>query len=76
MNTDYTAIANACDTVARRCTELPLGHYHGAAWLFDQVMRVFDHPAAVSVTFSCYINLVGAGEVTIGRDGNIVMCRA
>ena len=74
-NINYAALADACDKVARRCTEIPLGQFHGSAWLFDQCMRVFDHPAAVSATFSVYINLVGNGEVTIGRDGSLEMRR-
>ena len=72
---DYPDIVHACDLAARRCSELPLGHHHGSAWLFDQCMRVFDHPAAVSVTFQVYINLVGEGEVTIQRDGKLIMRR-
>lgn len=76
MTTDTSAIARACDLAALRCTELPLGHMHGSAWLFDRCMRVFDDPAAVGITFPVYINLVGEGEVTIQRDGKIIMRRA
>ena len=67
------ALCKSCDVLYRRCSELPIGERHGSAWLFDKVMRVFDDPAAVSVTIPVYINCVGAGEATISRDGSLVM---
>lgn len=73
MDINYERIAQACKRAEVRCSELPLGHHHGAAWLYDQVMRVFDHPAATSVTYEVYINMVGEGTIEIGRDGSLVM---
>lgn len=72
--TNCAAIAHACDLVARRCTTIA-GTMHGSAWLFDQVMRAFDFKPCVSVTYDVYINLVGNGQATIDRDGNLTMCR-
>lgn len=69
------AIAEACDKVYHRSCELPLGHHHGAPWLFSQAMRAFDHPACLSVTYEVRLNLVGPAFATIFRDGRLVMHR-
>ena len=71
-------LIDACDKVARRCTTI-CGGYHGSAWLFDNLARFFSNPgnhACVAITIPVYINLVGEGEATIGRDGSLVMRRA
>ena len=72
-NINTEALIKSCDSLYRRCSELPIGERHGSAWLFDKVMRVFDDPAAVSVTLPVYINCVGKGEATLSRDGSLVM---
>lgn len=73
---DYPAISHACDLVQQRCSQIPIGMNHGSCWLYDQVMRAFSDPAVASVTYAVYVNCVGPGEATIGRDGSLVMRRA
>ena len=75
MNIDYEAISKACEKLNRRCYEIPAGHHHGAAWLYDQVMRVFSHPAATGVTYKVCAHAVGECYATINRDGSLVMSR-
>lgn len=74
-NTD--SIIKACDHIARVCTTIG-GGWHGSAWLFDKVMRAFDHKAVEAVTYECYLNapVMRAGEVTIHRDGHYEIRRA
>jgi len=70
------AVIEACDTLARRITEVG-GKHHGAPWLFDQCMRAFDSKAlpAEAITFSVFINspVMKPGEATIHRDGWLEM---
>lgn len=68
MTTSYDRIAFACDRVAAKCTMI-CGGYHGSAYLFDKVMRVFDNQAICAVTYPVYWNLVGEAYATITRDG-------
>lgn len=65
-------LLKACDTVDRRCCTICDG-IHGSSWLYDKLMRFFEsEPSAVSVTIPVYINFVGKGTATIGKDGNVV----
>ena len=71
------ALLATTDRVCKRvASEVPLGEHHGSSWLFDRLMRMFEDRAVVSVTIPVYINLVGPGEVTIGRDGSLVIRRS
>ena len=74
---DYCEVSKACDKLCNRCSQVPLGHFHGRYWLFDQLMRAFDNKAlpANSVTYEVMLNLPGAGSyfATIFRDGRLVM---
>ena len=74
-NFDVVAILDACDTLARRITEVG-GKHHGSAFLFDQCMRAFDAKLpAEAITFSVFINapVMQPGEATIHRDGRLEM---
>ena len=69
-------IYNACNIIANHCTEIPVGKFHGATWLFDKAMRFFDaESAAIGITFEVNINLVGKGYATINRDGTYLLTR-
>lgn len=67
-------LLKTCDKVARHCTSIA-DTYHGGAWLYDKLNRAFQNPACVSITIPVVINLVGNGEVEIGRDGSCIMRR-
>lgn len=65
----------ACDTVARRCTEIA-GTRHGSAWLLRNLVQVFETSDAVNaisipVTIGSPVNL--SGVATIWRDGHLAM---
>ena len=72
-NVNVKELIKTCDAVERRCTKI-CGGMHRGSYLFDKLMRFFSsEPAAVSVTVPVYINCVGNGEATIGRNGSLVM---
>ena len=75
MAINSSALAESCDLIAKRCITIA-NTRHGSAWLFDKLMRYFEsEPAVVDVTIPVYINLIGAGEATINRDGHVTMRR-
>ena len=72
-NINVLELVNTCDKINCRCTQIA-GTHHGSAWLFDKMMRFFEsNPSAVSVTIPVYINTIGPGSATIGRDGSLIM---
>lgn len=75
-NINIDGIYSACNIIANRCTEIPVGHFHGASWLYNQAMRAFDSdPAIAGITLEVNINLVGRGYATINRDGTYILSR-
>ena len=82
MSINIYKLITACDTVARRCTEIPRGQLHythtaRSPWLFDQCMRAFDHPAVEAVFYEVFIGypVNEPGEATIHQDGSLEMRR-
>ena len=73
INTDK--LANTCDTIVKRCTEIA-GTHNGSAWLFNNMIKIFkSSDAVVSVTISVFIDdpVMLPGEAVIGRDGSLRM---
>lgn len=77
---DYNAIWEAAKKMEQRTNSIE-GKHHGSVYYGDKLIRYFEaNPAAVSVVFSCKLNIPGIpglpdGECEIFRDGRIITRR-
>lgn len=77
-NINTIKLIDACDYVQRHCIKIA-DTYHGSAWLFDKLMRLFEtETSCTSVTIPVILNapILSNGEATIGRDGSVQLRRS